>query len=137
MKKIVLFLLCFGVLFAQRVPHKYELIHLPHPMKTILNNGEKLQLSDQQRATLEAILQEVPTAMLDDAQAKEKHIHDAILYQLQSKETVDKELDELMLLKRRITNMHIDILNQVQKILNETQYKQMLEIYQANHSKKQ
>lgn len=115
--------------------HEYELMRLPHPLQALVQNAEALKLSEAQRGELYAMMEQMPAkmhAMLDEAQTKERAIRRAVLHGGKSRTEMAEALDELALLKRRVTDSHIDALNRLQSMLNGEQYAALLRLVETH-----
>ncbi|HIC77758.1 MAG TPA: hypothetical protein EYP02_01130 [Sulfurovum sp.] len=60
---------------------------------------------------------------------------DSVLKDQKTKEDTKADIEELIEIKRKITNGHIDAVNTLAKILTKEQYTQLLSLLEKNRSK--
>ena len=130
-KKVTLIaLLGASILTASPAEHKKLALvsSLPHPMKMIMNNSEKLNISDAQFVELSKVLEHAPQkmhTMFDEAQVLEKEIQKAVMKEHKTPQELKSKLDEIAKLKRDITETQIETLNTLHTILNKEQIQKL------------
>lgn len=113
-------------------PRDYSLIlirNLPHPMPYILSNYERLGITDEQKKEFEKILAEVPPlyyAKANRAMALEKEISEKVLKEGKTFNELQSSIETLMKSKRDVTEIHINVISKIKKILNNEQYEAVL-----------
>ncbi|MDY0121288.1 MAG: hypothetical protein RBR54_05030 [Sulfurimonas sp.] len=120
--------------------HKMGLVlALPHPMKAIIPNYDVYKFSKEQDEKMQAIIAQMPAKMhemFDEAEALEREIQKAVMKEAQTKEQLKVKLDNLQTLKRKITELHIDTLNEIRALMSKKQYKMMMESLKELQQKK-
>lgn len=111
-----------------------ELIDLPHPVKVIVINKEKLSVSKEQSKQIDEKMlgyfpQEIQSRM-KQASKLEKEIKDDVLIHNKTKIELAHKINKLENLKREITDIHIDALNTLSDILTKKQMQQALSMMQ-------
>ncbi len=114
-----------------------ELVELPHPVKIILANEEKLKITKEQKEKIEKEMlsvfpQKIHGAM-DKAKILEDKIKDAVMKEDKTKADLKADIQALADIKIQITNDHIDALNKLDTILNKEQHKQIMELLKKKH----
>lgn len=144
MKKIVtatlITLLSTSLLVASQESHKKLALvsSLPHPMKAIMNNTERLKITDTQFDALSKVLENAPQkmhAMFDEAEELEKEIQKAVMKEHKTKEQLKAKLDEIAQLKREITETQIETLNRLHTILNKEQIEKLYTLLKQQNKK--
>ncbi|MCH9814749.1 MAG: hypothetical protein K0U47_12495 [Epsilonproteobacteria bacterium] len=107
-----------------------ELVDLPHPIKMIMPNREKLKITvDQEKALEEKMMAVFPEKIhgnMDKAEVIETKIKKAVLSESKTKEDLKVDIQTLADIKVSITNDHIDALNTLETILTKAQFSQLL-----------
>jgi hypothetical protein len=120
-------------------PKQYSLIlnrNLPHLMPVILNNMEKLSITEEQDKALKEILADVIEPFFTKAgraMTLEKQIAEDILKNDLPTEVINSKIDQLTLLKREVLDIHISVISRIKKILSEQQYKKLLTLAEEKH----
>jgi len=123
-------LLSASILTASQGEHKKLALvsSLPHPMKMIMNNSDKLKITDAQFAELSKVLEHAPQkmhAMFDEAEVLEKEIQKAVMQEHKTPQELKAKLDEITKLKRDITEKQIETLNTLHTILDKEQIQKL------------
>jgi hypothetical protein len=121
-------LLLTAPLRAEGELHRYGLVQLPHPVGKLAAEPERFQLTPEQQEGVEAIVAEVPAkmhAMLSEAKAAEEKIRRAVLDGGNNPDSLDRSLEELAELKRRISALHIDALERLRGVLTPDQFREV------------
>ena len=108
---IVTALLLTAPLRAEGELHRYGLVQLPHPVGKLAAEPERFQLTPEQQEGVEAIVAEVPARM-------EKWKKEA-----SERESLDRSLEELAELKRRISVFHVEALSRLRGVLTPDQFR--------------
>ena len=123
---IVTALLLTAPLRAEGELHRYGLVQLPHPVGKLAAEPERFQLTPEQQEGVEAIVAEVPArmhAMLEEAKEKEEAIRRAVLDGGDNPDSLDRSLEELAELKRRISVFHVEALSRLRGVLTPDQFR--------------
>lgn len=109
-----------------------ELINLPHPIKVIMPNIEKLKISKAQEKRLnKEMLSRFPEliqAKMKEISKLENKIKVEVLKKNKTKDQLSSMLDNLQQKKREVTDIHIEALNVLGDILTKKQMEQSLEM---------
>lgn len=111
--------------------HKAGIVKLPHPMKVLLQNSEQLNISDAQMEKINTIAERVPPKihpLMDEAATLEKTIRLGVVKEKMTRKDVEAKVEKLQTIKREITTLQIDAINEMQSILDDTQYKLLLKL---------
>jgi hypothetical protein len=110
--------------------HKMGLVlALPHPMKAIIPKYDAYDFTKEQDEKMQAIIADMPAkmhAMFDEAEEIEREIQKAVMKEGQTKKQLASKLDKLQALKREITSLHIDTVNEIRAFMSKKQYKMMM-----------
>lgn len=113
------------------IQHKVaELVALPHLKRLLASNKETLNLNKEQNEKIKTLifknLRTTIHGQIKTAVELEEKITTAVLKEQKSKEDLKANIEELINIKRDITNVHIDALNTLAKILTKEQYQKVL-----------
>lgn len=137
-KKIVM--LCIATVLSSSLWAKDhssvdEMINLPHPVKVIMPNIKKLEISKTQEEELNdkmlGYYPEIIQGLMQKAAKLEKEIKNDVLVGKKTKEELSSKIDKLEKIKREVTDVHIDALNTLTNILNDKQFTQSLKMMKA------
>lgn len=135
----ILFVLSWTNIALAKGQHIQGTISLPHPIKILMKNKAKFDLTPQQlkRVKTEMIQVYPPKihSQMDQIIVLEKEVKKAILNQYKSYEDLEIELQEISDLKLKLTETHITALNTLTSILNKQQW-QLLQKMLAKHKAK-
>ena len=104
---------------------------MPLPMKVLIKHPEKLDISSTQSDAISSIMQKVPPKiheMFDQAEALQEAIKKALIQEGKTKEQLRTQLDTLQKLKREITDLQIQTINELRTILTPEQFQKMLQM---------
>ena len=121
----------------------HELINLPHPLQAILKNEvniKKLNISikqlDQLNTKMLAVYPPIIQGMMYKAQELENEIKNDIYNNNKTPLELKSKIDKLQMIKRDVTDKHIESLNVMATILSPKQYKQGLKLFGQMKAKK-
>lgn len=106
--------------------HTQGTVSLPHPVKVMLKNKDKLDLSKSQLKQIkEEVIAVYPPKIheqMDKVKAFEAKIRKAILKDHKTPKQLDDQLTQLSKMKLKLTRIHIRALNKLTSILNDQQW---------------
>lgn len=109
--------------------HAQGTVKLPHPMKIVFKNKDKLDLSKSQLKQIKTDIMEVfPPKIheqMDKVRKLEKKLQMAVLKEHKTPKQLEEQLTRLSKMKLKLTRMHIRALNTLSGILNNTQWNQL------------
>ncbi len=125
---MVVVLICIAATgaLAERETTVQELVPLSHPIKYVMANEKELNISAEQMVRLKkdmvAVFPPQILPMVIEAEAMEASLLEAIMGDGKSKEVLAGQIEEIVELKRRLLNKHIDSLNTLKDILTDEQW---------------
>lgn len=129
MKRVVILICALIITTAFAQSNKFrvdELILLPHPMKEIMKNGDKYGITKNQKdSLLKEIKSKYPHMMqpkMQEAFKLERKIIKEVTKKHRSPNKLKSEIDRVAELKREVTDIHIEALNEFAKILTKEQF---------------
>lgn len=109
-----------------------ELVPLSHPIKVVMAHEKELQITPEQMVRLKKEMVEVfPPRILPmviEAEQMEASLLESIMGEGKTKEELAEEIDQIVELKRRLLDKHIDSLNTLKSILTDAQWVAMREL---------
>lgn len=103
--------------------------NMPHVLRLAFSNAEVLRMTQQERDAVQNMMKRAPTEVLDrlnQAQDLELDIAEAVLDERQSLAQVMPRLEALMQLKLAVTRAQVSTINQLQALLGEARFAQLL-----------
>lgn len=123
-----------SLLWAKDFSRVNEMINLPHPVKVIMPNMEKLEISKKQKEKLNKEMlgyyPEIIQGLMNKVSKLENEIKNDILIDKKTKAQLSSKIDKLEKIKREITDIHIDALNTLADILSTKQFAKSLKMIQ-------
>lgn len=125
---------------GRKSKHKVaELLPLPHFKRLLAANKDTIKLDKEQKEKIKTqIFEKIRTEIhgaIKTAEKLEVKIMNSILKDQKTKEDTKADIEELIEIKREITNGHIDAVNTLAKILTKEQYTQLLSLLEKNRNK--
>ncbi|WP_319381340.1 hypothetical protein [Thiomicrorhabdus sp.] len=113
--------------------------NLPHLMKPVMQNQQQLNLTPEQKQQLKQLREQMAPKIhsgLEQAKKIEQQISSAILVERKNVPELDSQLEKLQTQKWQNTQNLIKAIGQIQTILNEQQYAQLMQILKKNREAK-
>jgi hypothetical protein len=108
--------------------------NMPHVLRLAFSNADVLRMTQQEREAVQAMMKRAPTEVLDrlhQAQDLELDIVEAVLDEHQSLAQVMPRLEALTQLKLAVTRAQVSTINQLQALLGEARFAQLLRMARA------
>lgn len=110
------------------------IVALPHIMKVILANKEALKIEESQQKKFDVIMQQVPAqmhGMMQETKELEHSIKKDVMHNRKTNTDVKTSIKKLQILKYKITSLQIETINELQTILTDKQYEQLIDILKS------